>query len=154
MFAWKTLPFLFFFCYVYRNFLPLIEILNDLSKNISPFSFHSVLKKSFFHTETTARIPKNLFNKKWRKKFSHQRVRQFNFLISQCHHTMRPSLYTKQLCAASATSSCIVTTADAPAGGNNSCTYLFLSLSLFFYSAFFPPVPFSFLLSYTYSKII
>lgn len=45
VFAWKMLPFLFFFCYVYRNLLPLIEILNDLSKNISPFSFHSVLKK-------------------------------------------------------------------------------------------------------------
>lgn len=42
------LPFLFFFCYVYRNLLPLIEILNDLSKNISPFSFHSVLKKVSF----------------------------------------------------------------------------------------------------------
>lgn len=126
----------------------------SLQKYLSFFvSFCS--KKSFFHTETTARIPKNLFNKKWRKKFSHQRVRQFNFLISQCHHTMRPSLYTKQLCAASATSSCIVTTADALAGGNNSCTYLFLSLSLFFYSTFFPPVPFSFLLSYyTYPKII
>lgn len=112
-------------------------------------------KKSFYHTETTVRIPKNLFNKEWRKKFSHQRVYQFNFLISQCHHTMRAHcIYTKQLCAASASSSCIVTTADASAGGNNSCTYLFLFLSPFFYSPFFPSVPFSFLLPYTYSKII
>lgn len=131
------LPFLFFFCYVYRNsFATNRNPQWSLQKYLSFFvSFCSkkvsfVLKLRFVSRKIcSTRNGKRSF----RTKGSASLIFSFlNVIILRAH-----CIYMKQLCAASATSSCIVTTADASAGGNNSCTYLFLFLSLFFYSPFF-----------------